>query len=358
MLRIGELCAGIGALGYAVTDVLDAQVVWHAQYEPKDKHQYAARILAQRFPGVPNHGDIKLIDYESVQPIDMLVAGFPCQSVSLAGRRLGMVEGTPSGLWREVARAINELKPELVFLENVRSLTSARADSGVEPCAWCVGDKRGGVPLRALGAVLGDLADLGFDAEWQVVQASDVGAPHRRERVFVLAWTPRCSPGSRSATAEVADREPGEQRGGAAPGQAESRGSWADARGRGRVPDPQDAPADGAHDGLERAGDARGRGDGLADGGGDAARWGAFAAAIAHWERVLGRSAPNPHNERGKLSPAFAEWMLGLDEGWVTGVAGVPATAQFAALGNAVVPAQAAFALRWLWDRCVGAGAE
>lgn len=68
---------------------------------------------------------------------------------------------------------------------------------------------------------------------------------------------------------------------------------------------------------------------------------------------MLGRAAPDPHNGRGRLSPLFAEWMLGLDEGWVTGVAGLPTGAQFTALGNCVVPQQAAFALRWLWARMV-----
>ncbi len=193
-LSVGELCAGVGALGLALTDVLDCAVVWHAQFEPPDKrgrpdrNQYAARVLARRFPDTPNHGDITAIDYNTVQPVDIVAAGFPCQDISLAGRRVGMLEGTRSGVWRHVARAIGQLRPDLVFLENVRSLTSARADGHVEPCPWCLGETGGGAAVRALGVVLGDLAHLGFDAEWEVVRASDVGAPHRRERVFVLAW--------------------------------------------------------------------------------------------------------------------------------------------------------------------------
>ena len=212
--RIGSLCSGVGALDLSVEAVLDAELAWYAQYEPpgkdgrEDKNQYAAQIMAARFPGVPNHGDITAIDYSQVDPVDVLTAGFPCQDLSLAGKRAGLMPGTRSGVWSHVARAIEALRPSLVFIENVRSLTSARAHSGLEPCPWCLGDTGGGEPsLRALGCVLGDLADLGFDAEWQVLPASAVGAPHKRERCFVAAWPAGRSPrGSRWASSADAHR--------------------------------------------------------------------------------------------------------------------------------------------------------
>ncbi|MFL0711641.1 MAG: DNA cytosine methyltransferase [Microcella pacifica] len=120
--------------------------------------------------------------------VDVLAGGFPCQDVSLAGRRKGMAAGTRSGLWSEFAAAIDIIRPSWVVIENVRGLLSAGADSEMEPCPWCLGDETGEHALRALGAVLGDLASLGFDAEWVGVRASDVGDPHGRFRVFILAW--------------------------------------------------------------------------------------------------------------------------------------------------------------------------
>jgi DNA (cytosine-5)-methyltransferase 1 len=193
-LRIGSLCSGYGGLDLAVMDALGGHVVWHAQYEPPDKngkpdvHQWPSQILAHRFPGVPNHGDITAIDWAAVEPVDVLTAGWPCQDMSLAGLGAGLMPGTRSGLWYHVAAAIAALRPSIVVLENVRSLTSAKAHSNVELCAWCLGDIGDEPALRALGAVLGDLADIGFDAEWLCLPASDVGAPHQRWRAFVLAW--------------------------------------------------------------------------------------------------------------------------------------------------------------------------
>jgi DNA (cytosine-5)-methyltransferase 1 len=148
----------------------------------------ASAILAERFPGIPNLGDITAVDWAAVPPVDVLTAGFPCQDISCAGARRGLQPGTRSGVWSNVAEAIRIIRPRLVLLENVRGLLSASAHSDMEPCPWCLGDCKTERPLRALGAVLGDLASLGLDAEWEVLPASAVGAPHRRERVFILAW--------------------------------------------------------------------------------------------------------------------------------------------------------------------------
>ncbi|MEU2250964.1 DNA cytosine methyltransferase [Streptomyces sp. NPDC019224] len=93
-------------------------------------------------------------------------------------------------MWLHVARAVEALRPCLVVIENVRGLLTSPAGSpgDVEPCPWCLGDTPGQPPLRALGAVLGSLADLGYDTRWLVLRASDIGAPHRRERTFLTAW--------------------------------------------------------------------------------------------------------------------------------------------------------------------------
>lgn len=426
-IRIGSLCTGYGGLDIAVQQVFGGTVVWHSQYEPPDKHgredknQYAAQILAHHWPTIPNHGDLTAIDFAQVEPVDILTAGFPCQDVSLAGRRAGIAEGTRSGLWLHVARAIEELQPRLVVIENVRGLLSAPADSDLEPCTWCVGDAGDEPLLRALGAVLADLVRLGFDAEWACVRASEVGAPHQRERVFLLAWPAhaqgagRSGPGLLGPTAErdratadahgvggkrdrarsgrrnepathhlpaansagVGEREPADEAlsvaaggdarevsggGGGAPvadsdGDAVRQQSVSLAGGGGAAvaglagPDAAaDAQGDGRNEGRpEPAGQQRG--SDAAERGGAHVRWGAYEPAVRRWEHTLGRPAPGPTDALGRLSPAFVEWMQGLPAGHVTSVPGIPRSAQLKALGNGVVPQQAAAALRMLLDR-------
>jgi DNA (cytosine-5)-methyltransferase 1 len=181
-LRIGSLFAGYGGLELGVSSVLGGRPAWFSEIEPAP-----TRVLAHHWPDVPNLGDITTIDWDTVEPIDVLTGGFPCQDVSHAGKRLGLKPGTRSGLWSHMAYAIDKLRPRLVVAENVRGLLSAEAGGDLEPCPWCVGDGERGA-LRALGAVLGDLADLGYDAQWVGVRASDAGAPHGRFRVFVFAW--------------------------------------------------------------------------------------------------------------------------------------------------------------------------
>ena len=181
-MRAGSLCTGYGGLDLAASYVLGAELVWLAENDPD-----ASKVLAERYPGVPNLGDITKLDWSLVELVELLLLGFPCQDVSAAGKRAGMQPGTRSGVWSYCARAIGVLRPRLVIIENVRGLLSARAHSDVEPCPWCVGDAADR-QLRALGAVLGDLSSRGYDAEWETVSAADAGACHLRERVFIVAW--------------------------------------------------------------------------------------------------------------------------------------------------------------------------
>ncbi|QGH77885.1 DNA methylase [Mycobacterium phage Kenuha5] len=181
-MKIGSLFSGAGGLDIAVEQFFGARTVWHCELNPA-----AAAVLAHRWPGVPNLGDITAVDWSTVEPVDVLCGGFPCQDVSAAGRRAGIAEGTRSGLWALFAEVINELRPRAVVIENVRGLLSARAYRAMESEEAIVGDGADGPILRALGAVLGDLADLGYDAQWTTVAASAVGAPHKRERVFIVA---------------------------------------------------------------------------------------------------------------------------------------------------------------------------
>ncbi|MFB6700237.1 DNA cytosine methyltransferase [Streptomyces rubiginosohelvolus] len=186
--RIGSLCSGYGGLDLAVEEVFGGSVAWHCQYDPDDPAQEAAGILRHHLPHVPNHGDITAVDWTAVEPVDIVTAGFPCTDVSLAGELAGLHPGTRSGIWAHVALAISELNPRLVVIENVRGLLSAPAARSMGPDRRPVDPGQRTGTLRGLGAVLGDLATLGFDAEWEVHRAADAGAPHRRERVFVLAW--------------------------------------------------------------------------------------------------------------------------------------------------------------------------
>lgn len=182
-MRIGSLFSGAGMLDVAALELFaGSSMVWHSEIEPA-----ACKVLAHHWPDVPNLGDVSAVDWSQVAPVDVLTGGFPCQDVSAAGRRAGLRDGTRSGLWSRMAEAIDVLHPRYVLIENVRGLLSASAVRDMEPGTDGVGDRTGGPVLRALGAVLGDLCDLGFDAEWATVRASDVGACHQRARVFILA---------------------------------------------------------------------------------------------------------------------------------------------------------------------------
>ncbi|MFE0256897.1 DNA cytosine methyltransferase [Streptomyces sp. NPDC059010] len=294
-----------------------------------------------------------------------------------------MADGTRSGLWHHVVRAIEALNPCLVVIENVRGLLTSPAGSpgDVEPCPWCLGDPAGQPAVRALGAVLGSLADIRFDARWCVLRASDVGAPHRRERAFLAAW-----PSGRITAAQDADQQPGGQRGQPAPGETQTGWPRPEPRGRGRVA-PAHPEGLGRHQGLAQpaprqwgldpalGGSAPAAHPGCRDHtrgqpteglheqdpanavaaavrgsvghGGRAEIWGPYAAAITRWERAT-RPAPRPTDDAGRLSPRFVEWMQGLSPGWVTGTPGLGRPAQLTALGNGVVPQQAARALQVL----------
>lgn len=181
-MKIGSLFSGYGGLDMGVQSVLGGEVVWHVEIEDAP-----SKVLAHHWD-VPNYGDIRTVPWETVEPVDILTGGFPCQDVSLAGRRAGITDGSRSGLWSEFAHAIDVLRPKLVVIENVRGLLSATADGPVESDPWGVGDGATGSAVNAFGVVLGDLASLGYDARWGGFRASDAGAPHGRFRVFVVAF--------------------------------------------------------------------------------------------------------------------------------------------------------------------------
>jgi DNA (cytosine-5)-methyltransferase 1 len=158
-MPILELCAGYGGLGIAVEALTGDKVTVVAEVHPA-----ACKVMATRFPDAPNIGDIRFQSWTHlVGEVDTLTAGFPCQDISNAGRRVG-IKGERSGIWFNVADAIRVLRPRHVYLENVGALRN-----------------------RGLESVLASLSEIGYNAEWASVRASDVGAPHHRDRWFCVA---------------------------------------------------------------------------------------------------------------------------------------------------------------------------
>lgn len=154
-LTVGSLFAGIGGFDLGL-ERAGMRIAWQSEIDP-----YASAVLRKHWPDVPNLGDIRNI--RNPPTVDVLCGGFPCQDISFAGKGAGLA-GERSGLWRECARIIGEVRPKYVLVENVAALLA-----------------------RGLGDVLGDLAALGFDAEWHCIPASAVGAFHERERLWIIA---------------------------------------------------------------------------------------------------------------------------------------------------------------------------
>lgn len=341
-ITIGSLFSGYGGLDLAVSAITGGETIWVADLETDPdtgKRTGPSRVLSARFPNAPNLGDITRVDWSAVERPNILLGGFPCQDVSMAGRRAGLAPGSRSGLWSMMAGAIDVLRPDLVVIENVRGLLSADGHADVEPCPWCLGNDPGEPAMRALGSVLADLADVGYDAAWQGVTAASVGAPHGRFRVFIIAWPQPSDTNS-----------------------SDSDG-WATAGLQGETGSQVGPASDPNGDGFEFVGwqhtaecdvDGCDSADANGDQGEPATRWGAFAGAIGRWTTVLGRPAPDP-TEQGpnggqRLSPRFVEWMMGLPAGWVTDVDGLSRNDMLKLLGNGVVPQQAASAVGEMLD--------
>jgi DNA (cytosine-5)-methyltransferase 1 len=159
-VRVGSLCSGIGGFDLAAR-WLGWSTLWHAEIAP-----YPSAVFAQHFPDSRALGDLTTIDWGQVERPDVLCAGFPCQPASAAGKRRGTDD--ERWLWPEIARAVRDLRPRYLVLENVPGLLSVN---------------RGG----AMGEVLGDLARCDYDAEGVLLSAADVGAPHLRLRWWCLA---------------------------------------------------------------------------------------------------------------------------------------------------------------------------
>jgi DNA (cytosine-5)-methyltransferase 1 len=160
-LTVGSLFSGIGGLDLGL-ERAGMAVRWHCETDP-----FCSQVLARHWPDVPNLGDVTNVDWSGVERVDVVAGGFPCQPFSYAGLRNGVDD--ERWLWPAYRECLRVLRPWGVVVENVAALVTD-------------GD--------AFGQVLGDLHELGFDAEWSLVSECSVGAPHARQRLFVVAHRP------------------------------------------------------------------------------------------------------------------------------------------------------------------------
>lgn len=374
-LTIGSLCSGYGGIELGIEMAIGpVRHAWHAEIDPD-----ASRVLAAHWPDVPNLGDLREVDWSRAEPVDVLTAGFPCQPVSAAGRRMGVAD--ERWLFDDIADAVGRLvaRPRLLVFENVPGLlTASRGD--------------------AMARVVQGLARLGYVGRYGTFRASDVGAPHRRARVFIVAWPAEAgcppdgtlpagrvgfgaagpagvtllpTPNAARVVSRIDTQLSGDGR------QRPNKLGWAvstllptpaarDWRSGGsNIMDRNARPLNEVAVNLlptPTTSDVRGPGA-HGDGGPDlrtavsallpTPRWGEYAPAIRRWEQITNRPAPEPTEPgtRGqpRLSPRFVEWLMGLDSGWVTDH--LPRTAALRVLGNGVVPQQMTHAIRTLLPR-------
>jgi DNA (cytosine-5)-methyltransferase 1 len=176
-MRVLDLFSGIGAFSLGL-ERAGMQTVAFCEIDP-----FCRRVLAKHWPEVPCYDDVRSLTADRLRgdgiDVDLICGGFPCQDISIAGRAAG-IDGERSGLWREYARLIGEIRPRHVIVENVAALLG-----------------------RGLGDVLGDMAALGFDAEWHCIPASAVGAPHQRDRIWIVADANRHDGEGRGAASDA-----------------------------------------------------------------------------------------------------------------------------------------------------------
>jgi len=163
-VKIAGLFAGIGGLDSGVAEGLEDQGFDVEHVALVEREPFPRRVLAARFPGVPVFDDVREVHGDDLDDVDVLVGGFPCQDVSGAKKDAEGLAGKRSGLWSEQIRIIREARPLFAVVENVEALLR-----------------------RGLWKVLADLSEAGYVAQYDVLTAHAVGAPHQRERVFVLA---------------------------------------------------------------------------------------------------------------------------------------------------------------------------
>ena len=211
-MTVGSLCAGIGGfdLGFERAGMT---VRWQVEIDP-----FCRKVLTKHWPNVKRYEDLTTLTGDELEPVDLVCAGFPCQPVSVAGARKGQAD--ERWIWPHIARLLGVLRPRYVVLENTPGLFTA--NSG-----------------HAFGEVIGDLAALRFDAEWEVLSAADVGAPHLRKRVWIVAHTDGAGCEERRGAESVGAEQRSVERGGQAV--ADTDGGRLD-----RIGQPQQRPLQSA----------------------------------------------------------------------------------------------------------------
>jgi DNA (cytosine-5)-methyltransferase 1 len=266
--------------------------------------------LAANMPDVPNLGDFTALD--ELPDVDIITAGFPCQPVSTAGRRAGIND--ERWIFDDITRLTGRMGTRpLLFLENVPGLLTANG-----------GD--------AMARVVHSMASIGYDITWGTLPAAAVGAPHRRNRWWGLAYP---------ADASGIRWEPRPRLGTGEPAAIRRHGLGNDNRTAAADTDCKGSQRWPLH--AERRNEQFARARSLG------ARFGRYADAVARWEIILGRAAPDPTDD-GRLNPAFVEHMMGYPAGWACGTLTNRREALHA-LGNAVVPQCAAQAFTQLTQR-------
>lgn len=301
-MKIGSLCSGYGGLDMAVETYFNAQTVWMC-----DNDKYASIVIKERW-GLPNLGNLKEVDWTTVEPIDILTAGYPCQPFSNAGLRKGAND--ERHIWPSIKEIISQLRPRIVILENVR-----------------------GHLTLGFKEVLKDLTEIGYDASWAIVRASDVGAPHRRERLFIIAKPSHFNSFRGSIRGQNEEWNQGQS-------QFESSQCC-------------ETIANTNIKGLERTwneaiditnGSIANSNGNEQQGNGSMSQLGRrFNTQL---EMRLQRP-PHTLDLNNKLNPTFVEYMMGLPVGWVTDL-DISRSQQLKLLGNGVVPQQAYKAIEQL----------
>ena len=161
MIKIGSLFAGIGGFELGIERAIpNSHTVWQVE-----QNTFCQSILAKHWPNAKIYDDVRTVGAHNLQPVDILLGGFPCQDISISGKQRGIENGTRSGLWWQMHRIIMEIRPRIVIMENVSNILSV------------------GGP-----AVVGSLAQIGYGCEWSVISARHFGAPHLRKRWFCVAY--------------------------------------------------------------------------------------------------------------------------------------------------------------------------
>jgi len=174
-MTVGSLFSGIGGFDLGL-ERAGHEILWQVEWD-----SYCQKVLAKHWPDIPCHGDIHEVGKHNLEKVDIICGGFPCQPVSVAGKRKG--QDDDRWLWPEFGRIICELRPKYVLVENVPGLL-----------------------VRGMGDVLGDLSEFGYDAEWGIVSAASVGAPHLRKRIFIIAHANSTTSRGRGVPGDVGDK--------------------------------------------------------------------------------------------------------------------------------------------------------